>query len=106
MKMNRLFVSLAIGLLAITTAYAQDNTTRMTDSNGNTVIVHSGQPAPVNYGPAPSFAQLDPDHDGTISREEAAAYPPLFNDFDFIAHHADKISRAQFEGWNKSQNRQ
>lgn len=104
MKMNKLFVSLAIGLFAIAAA-AQDNTTRMTDRNGNTVIVHSGQPAPVNYGPAPSFEQLDPNHDGSISRDEAAAYPPLLNDFDFIAHHADKISRAQFERWNKSQNR-
>ena len=80
----------------------------MTDANvSNTVIVNSGQPAPMNYGPAPSFEQLDVNHDGRISRDEAEAYIPLFNDFDFLAHHANSISRSgQFERWNASQNRQ
>ena len=107
MKTNRVFVSLAVGIFAIAaTASAQNSSTRMTDANGNTVIVNSSQPAPVSYGPAPPFEQLDANHDGRISRDEAQAYIPLFNDFDFLAHHANTISRGQFERWNASQNRQ
>ncbi|HEX3894755.1 MAG TPA: EF-hand domain-containing protein [Rudaea sp.] len=107
MKTNRMFVSLTVGIFAVAaTASAQNSSTRMTDSNGNTVIVNSGQPAPASYGPAPPFEQLDANHDGSISRDEASAYIPLFNDFDYLAHHADKISRGQFERWNATQNRQ
>ncbi len=105
MKLKLLFVPLTLGALAAA-ASAQDATSQTTDRNGNTLIVHSGQPAPVNYGPAPSFEQLDADHNGAVSRDEAAAYPPLLNDFDFIAHHANSISRKQFERWNATQNRQ
>ena len=107
MKTNRVFVSLAVGIFAVAvTASAQNSSTRMTDANGNTVTVNSGQPAPVNYGPAPPFEQLDANHDGKISRDEAQAYIPLFNDFDFLAHHGNTISRGQFERWNATQNRQ
>ena len=110
MKTNRVFVSLAWcrnlrGSPA--TASAQNScNAAVTDANGNTVIVNSSQPAPVSYGPAPPFEQLDTNHDGRISRDEAEAYIPLFNDFDFLAHHANSISRGQFERWNASQNRQ
>lgn len=33
---------------------------------------------------APSFASLDTDHNGTISRQEATAFPALEQDFDNI----------------------
>ena len=104
MKVNSLLVPLALGLCAFASAAsAQDRTTTQTDRNGNTVIVRSGQPAAVNYGPAPSYEQLDPDHDGIITREEAATYPPLLNDFDYIAHHANTITRKQYERWVSTQ---
>ena len=106
MKTNHA-VPLALGLLAVAlSAGAQDRMSQSSDRNGNTTTIRSGQPAPVNYGPAPSFDQLDPDHDGTISRDEASAYPPLLNDFDFITHHGNTITRKQYERWNASQNRQ
>ena len=91
-------------LLVAATASAQVPTTRTSESS--TVIVRSSQPTPVNYGPAPPFAQLDTNHDGRISREEANAYIPLFNDFDYLAHGANSISHKQFDNWNATQNRQ
>ncbi len=106
MKTNRLPVLIASALLlaAAAGAQAQDSTTHFTAADGTQVTVTSGQPPADHYGPAPAFAQLDANHDGYISREEAQAYPPLLNDFDFIAHHADRISKSQFEHWNQTQN--
>ena len=104
MKLSQI-VPLGIAtLLVAATASAQVQTTRTSDTS--TVIVRSSQPAPVNYGPAPAFAQLDTNHDGRISREEANAYIPLFNDFDYLAHGANTISHKQFDNWNATQNRQ
>lgn len=81
-------------------AVAQTDTVhRYVDSHGQEVTVHSGQPKPDNYGPRPSFAQLDRNHDGFISREEAEAYPPLANDFDYLTH-GERISAAQYARWN------
>jgi hypothetical protein len=102
-----LTASLGVALLALaTTAVAQNSGTQTTDRNGNSLIVRSSQPAAVNYGPAPPFAQLDANHDGRISRDEANAYIPLFNDFDYLAHGANSISHRQFDNWNATQNRQ
>ena len=103
--MNRPLVLLAAGtLLASAGAYAQDQTVHFTQADGTRVTLTSGQPAPDHYGPPPAFATLDAHHKGRITREEAQAYPPLFNDFDYIAHHANSITLAQYERWVKSQN--
>jgi hypothetical protein len=70
------------------------------DSNGGTLTVHAGMPADVqDYGPAPAFSVLDSNHDGRISEQEAAAYPPLDSDFLFASHHGKYITRAQYEQW-------
>jgi hypothetical protein len=102
MKLSQIVPLGIIALFAAASVSAQT----MRTSDTNTVIVRSSQPAPVNYGPAPPFEQLDANHDGRISREEANAYIPLFNDFDYLAHGAGSISRRQFENWNATQNRQ
>jgi hypothetical protein len=93
-----------IALFAAANVSAQVQTTRTSESNS--VTVRSSQPAPVNYGPAPPFEQLDTNRDGRISRDEANAYIPLFNDFDYLAHGANAISHRQFDNWNATQNRQ
>ena len=94
----------AAGLFTVAaSAQAQDQTTHFTAQDGTQVTLTTGQPAPDNYGPAPPFAQLDANHNGSISREEAQAYIPLLNDFDHLAHHADHISKSQYERWVKTQ---
>ena len=104
MKVSQIVPLGIVALFAAASASAQSPAMRTSESN--TVTVRSSQPAPVNYGPAPPFAQLDANHDGRISRDEASAYIPLLNDFDFLAHGASSISRRQFENWNATQNRQ
>ncbi|HEV7122942.1 MAG TPA: hypothetical protein VGN24_05880 [Rhodanobacter sp.] len=74
------------------------------DSNGGTLTVNSGMPANVqNYGPPPSFQSLDANHDGRISEDEAAAYPPLDSDFLYASGQAKTISRAQYQKWVQDQ---
>ena len=77
------------------------------DSNGGTLTVNSGMPAQVqNYGPPPSFQSLDANHDGRISQDEAAAYPPLDSDFLYASGQAKTISRAQYQKWVQTQAQQ
>lgn len=103
--MNRMLNLLAASaLLASTGVHAQDQTVQFTQADGTRVTLTAGQPAPDHYGPPPAFATLDASHAGKITREEAQAYPPLLNDFDYIAHHANSINKAQYERWVKSQN--
>jgi len=103
MKTNCLLLAIIFtGLLTVATGgRAQDNVTHFTASDGTKVTLISGQPAPDHYGPAPNFGQLDTNHDGYISRDEAEAYLPLFNDFDFPAQHANRISKQQYEFWKR-----
>jgi hypothetical protein len=107
MKMKHHLYSIIASTSLLTIAdgsHAQDSATRFTTNDGTQGTLTSGQPAPDHHGPAPPFGQLDIDHDGFISRDEAGSYLPLLNDFDFVAHHANRISKRQFEYWNRTQN--
>jgi hypothetical protein len=74
------------------------------DSNGGTLTVNAGMPAQVkDYGPPPSFATLDANHDGRIGQDEAQAYPPLDSDFLYASGQGKSISRAQYEKWVQNQ---
>jgi len=74
------------------------------DSNGGTLTVNAGMPAQVrDYGPPPSFATLDANHDGRISADEAQAYPPLDSDFLYASRQGKSISRGQYEKWVQNQ---
>jgi hypothetical protein len=100
-----LFVAVgAVGMAGST--LAQDHVDHYTSADGRQVTLTSGQPAPTRYGPAPDFGQLDANRDGSISREEAEAFTPLFNDFDHLAHHAERISQRQYTNWAKNEYRQ
>jgi hypothetical protein len=102
MKGNRKFIVVGLAVLAAG-AQAQDQSTHIIAGDGTQVTLHSGQPQAEQYGPPLAFAQLDVDGDGFVSRTEAEAYIPLFNDFDHLAHHANRISQRQFETWVRMQ---
>jgi hypothetical protein len=104
MKMNRTMILVAAGaLLAGMGAAWADSSSHFTTSDGTRVTVTSGQPAPDNYGPPPSFAQLDANRDGSISRQEAEAYIPLFNDYDHIAYRKPHVTQAMYDKWVRTQ---
>lgn len=96
----------AIGLFAMcsSTVFAQSRDERVstfTRADGTQVTVVSGQPKPASYGPKPAFEQLDVNHDGIITREEAEAYLPLLNDFDNLAHHVRGITPRMYARWDQ-----
>jgi hypothetical protein len=97
--MHRIIVSITVLLLASANAHAQDRSTTYQTPQGE-VTVNSGQPQPRDYGPAPSFAQLDRAGSGALGSAEAEAYPPLANDFIHADRNRDgRISRAEYERW-------
>lgn len=65
-----------------------------------TVEIHWGQPDLKISGAAPSFDQLDTNHDEVISMEEAQAYLPLLNEFDYADHNRNgSISKKEYQQW-------
>jgi len=66
-----------------------------------TLVVNS-VPAPVpSYGPAPTFEQLS-GGGKAIAAAQAAAYPPLANDFIHADRNKDgKISKSEYAHWVK-----
>lgn len=96
--MHRHVVTVTMLLFACS-ASAQDRSSTYETPRGE-VTVNSGQPQPRDYGPAPSFAQLDRAGSGSLGSEEAEAYPPLANDFIHADRNRDgRISRAEYERW-------
>jgi opacity protein-like surface antigen len=81
-------------------AQAQDQVHHSVDAQGRQVTLYSGQPKPVDYGPKPSFAQLDRNGDGVIDSNEAEAFIPLANDFDNLAHYKGRITAQQYARWD------
>jgi hypothetical protein len=102
--MNRPLVLIAASVALATAAQAQDQTTHFTERDGTQVTLTSGQPAPERAGPPPSFAQLDANRDGSISREEAEAYTPLLNDYDHVTFpHKPRLTQAMYDQWVRTQ---
>jgi hypothetical protein len=80
---------------------ADVQTTQYTRSDGTTVVVNSapGQVPPA--GPAPPFAQLDSNGNGSVDTTEAAAYPLLANDFKFAdGNDNGSVSSSEYTRWS------
>jgi len=95
----------AAGLLvAVVSAFAQrgqDRVTTRTAADGTQVTIVSGQPHDPSYGPKPPFEQLDRNGDGIITRDEAEAYLPLFNDYDNLVHHVPGVTKRMYARWDQ-----
>lgn len=64
------------------------------------VTVRSVPPVAPQFAPPPPFSQLS-GGGKSITQEQAAAYPPLANDFLNASHGAQRISKAQYDAWVK-----
>jgi len=90
--------------LASSLACAQDTSSAQYQTPQGELIVHSGQPQARDYGPPPTFAQLDTRGAGFLTAEEANAYPPLANDFIHADTNRDgRVSRSEYERWASHQ---
>ena len=99
--MNARYPVLAALALCSAGAFAQNATTYNTPQGPLTV--HTSQPGPHDYGPPPAFATLDRRGAGSLSSDDAEAYPPLANDFIHADANRDgRVSRAEYERWAKS----
>jgi hypothetical protein len=66
------------------------------------LTVHSAQPGPRTYAPAPAFAQLSGGK-AYITESDAEAYDLLANDFIYADGNRDgRISRSEYERWARS----
>ncbi|HET6545474.1 MAG TPA: hypothetical protein VFG55_01855 [Rhodanobacteraceae bacterium] len=91
-----------VAVLFAGSVVAQNDATHSTTyqtTNGE-LTVNWGQPAAQPAGPAPDFAQLDGDGNGSISTDEAVGYALLSNDFI----HADSnrngsVSKSEYTRW-------
>lgn len=84
-----------------THAVNRDHVMRYVANDGKLVTVVSGQPHDPTPPPKPPFDQLDANHDGIISRDEAQAYLPLFNDYDNLVHHVAGVTPRMYARWDQ-----
>jgi hypothetical protein len=106
---NRFLVPLAAACMLLAgTALAQDQD-QSAMSNGSAtfntpkgqVTVNSRPATPPDAGPVPDFAQLSGGKK-SISQAQAADYPPLANDFDYVDRNRNgSISKAEYDRWVK-----
>ena len=79
----------------------RDHVLRYVGEDGQLVTVVSGQPHDPTPPPKPAFDQLDANHDGIITREEAHAYLPLYNDYDNLVHHVAGVTPRMYSRWDQ-----
>jgi hypothetical protein len=67
------------------------------------VTVHSSMGHPPSAASPPSFEQLS-GGSKFITEDQASAYPPLANDFSYVAGHSNRITKSQYEHWLQNLN--
>ena len=88
--------------MAATTHYGErDHVLRYVGYDGKLVTVVSGQPHDPTPPPKPPFEVLDTNHDGIITRDEAQAYLPLYNDYDNLVHHVAGVTPRMYARWDQ-----
>jgi hypothetical protein len=90
--------------LALATAQSggADQVDRYTTQDGTQVELHSGQLPRQPDGPAPAFAALDGNGDGSLDENEATGYRLLADDFDHADGNRDhRISSAEYASWTR-----
>jgi hypothetical protein len=76
-----------------------DNSSATFNTSQGQVTVNSMPGKVADAGPAPDFAQLSGGKK-SIARDQASAYPPLANDFDYADSNRDgHISKAEYQRW-------
>ena len=89
-------------LFATGVAFAQQPHTPHPNTAQGLAAVHSTMDSkPVVASPPPSFQQLAHGKK-VITKEAAAAYPPLANEFDYASRGHKTITKAQYERWLKN----
>ncbi|NCT68163.1 MAG: hypothetical protein GXC76_11075 [Rhodanobacteraceae bacterium] len=97
--LSALALCLASAAAAQTPPAADTHTTTYQTPQGE-LIVNWGQPPARDFGPPPPFAQLDRKGAGYIGSDEADAYPPLANDFNYAdLNHDGRISKHEYDWW-------
>ncbi len=99
MKLQNLF-AITIGALAFATAAAAQETRVVREGGGELIVRSSGETGYRPSGPAPRFAQLDTDGNGSIDHGEATGYALLANDFiKADANRDGRVSKREYERW-------
>jgi len=93
--------SMQQGSMGASPSQGSDSATYNT-SRGQVTVNSTMGSAPSTMSP-PSFEQLAGGKK-YISKDDANAYPPLANDFLYVAHNGSRISKAQYEHWVQNLN--
>ncbi len=98
--MNRIIFRLSLASLAACSMAAMAQADSEYRSDDGLLIVRSAGTGYTPSGPAPDFAQLDSNGDGSIDNAEAAGYKLLANDFRMAdSNHDGKVSKREYERW-------
>jgi hypothetical protein len=82
---------------------AQSSNSQTYNTSQGQVTINSTVPSGPSTASPPSFEQLSGGKK-YITKDDANAYPPLANDFLFVSHNANRITKTQYERWVKNLN--